>query len=108
MRPDHAPNRSAAARCALRHAAADLGTALDALLYVGDSEVDAATALAAQVPFALHTEGYRKSPVAEIRHQARFAHYDELASVVAALASGETRPVTAGPAEDERPLRGGV
>jgi phosphoglycolate phosphatase len=36
-------------------------------LMVGDSEVDAATAEAAQVPFALMTYGYRRGPVADIR-----------------------------------------
>ncbi|MEM1047658.1 MAG: phosphoglycolate phosphatase [Pseudomonadota bacterium] len=32
-------------------------------LFVGDSETDAATAQAAEVPFALYSGGYRKSPV---------------------------------------------
>lgn len=45
---------------------APLVAALDRLgkgkaLFVGDSEVDADTALAANVPFALFTEGYRKA-----------------------------------------------
>ncbi|KNG92342.1 phosphoglycolate phosphatase [Pseudaestuariivita atlantica] len=44
-------------------------------LLVGDSEVDAATALAANVPFILFTEGYRKRPAAEIPHDAVFARW---------------------------------
>ncbi|MCH2163235.1 MAG: HAD hydrolase-like protein [Marinovum sp.] len=47
-----------------------LATAPD--LYVGDSEVDAETAVAANIPFLLFTEGYRKSPVSEIPHTAAF------------------------------------
>lgn len=54
-------------------------------LYVGDSEVDAATALAAQVPFVLFTEGYRKSPVADLPHAASFARFDDLPALVARL-----------------------
>ena len=37
-------------------------------IFVGDSEVDAETAKRAKVPFLLFTEGYRKSPIAEIHH----------------------------------------
>lgn len=44
-------------------------------LYVGDSEVDAETALAAAIPFALHTEGYRKAPVAELPHSFAFSDF---------------------------------
>lgn len=55
-------------------------------LYVGDSETDAETARRAEVPFALYTEGYRKSPVAEIPHRWAFDHFDKLADVVAEAA----------------------
>lgn len=41
-------------------------------IYVGDSEVDAQTAQAAQVPFMLFTRGYRKSPVEAVPHTVRF------------------------------------
>lgn len=52
------------------------------VLYVGDSEVDAATAEAADVKFALYTEGYRKTPVAEIRHTWQFSRFDQFLKVV--------------------------
>lgn len=43
-------------------------------LFVGDSEVDAETAQRAQVPFALFTKGYRKTPIDKIPHT---THYDD-------------------------------
>jgi phosphoglycolate phosphatase len=68
-----------------------------AALFVGDSEVDAETALAARVPFLLFTEGYRKSPIEALPHAARFAHFDDLPALVARLgdkmAQGRTPPV---------------
>lgn len=54
----------------------------DQLLYVGDSEVDAETAVAAGVKFALFTEGYRKSEVGEIPHDFVFSHYDKFPQIV--------------------------
>lgn len=51
-------------------------------LFVGDSEVDAETAQRAQVPFLLFTEGYRKSPVAEIPHAANYDHFSRLPTLV--------------------------
>lgn len=54
-------------------------------LYVGDSDVDAATAEAARVPFLLYTEGYRKRPVDELPHAATFQSFDELPKLVARL-----------------------
>lgn len=53
-------------------------------LYIGDSEVDAQTALAAQIPFALYTEGYRKSALDEIQHQFRFSDFAECPDIVIA------------------------
>ena len=47
-------------------------------LFVGDSEVDAATAQAAGLPFALYSGGYRKNPVTEIPHAILFDHFDAL------------------------------
>jgi phosphoglycolate phosphatase len=44
-------------------------------LYVGDSEVDAATAAAAGVPFVLFTEGYRHSPAAALRPARAFSDW---------------------------------
>lgn len=47
-------------------------------LYVGDSEVDAETAQAAAIPFALHTEGYRKAPVEDLPHVFSFDDFPSL------------------------------
>jgi phosphoglycolate phosphatase len=57
-------------------------------LFVGDSEVDAETALAARLPFLLFTEGYRKSPVSALPHAARFDRFADLPALVARLAAG--------------------
>lgn len=54
------------------------GVALSEALFVGDSEVDAATAEAAGIRFALFTGGYRKSPVSAIPHDHAFDHFDAL------------------------------
>ncbi|MDO9524995.1 MAG: phosphoglycolate phosphatase [Gemmobacter sp.] len=54
-------------------------------VFVGDSEVDAATAAAARMPFALFTEGYRKSPVADLPHDATFSVFADLPGIVARL-----------------------
>ncbi len=54
-----------------------------AAAYVGDSEVDAATAAAAGLPFFLFTEGYRKTPVAELPHRAAFADFATLPDLIA-------------------------
>ncbi len=51
-------------------------------VFVGDSEVDAATAVAAGVPFLLFTEGYRKSPIAALPHRAAFSDYGNLAALI--------------------------
>src|SRR3546814_6847120 len=68
-KPDPAP---------LRRAAELLGVAMAAVTYVGDSEVDAATAAAVGVPFLLFTEGYRKTPVEALPHRARFDRFLDL------------------------------
>lgn len=75
MKPDPAP---------LLKAMRSLGDG--PLVYVGDSEVDAATAVAAGVPFALFTEGYRKTPVDTIPHDRAFADWVELPDLAAQLA----------------------
>lgn len=65
-------------------------------LYVGDSEVDAETAGAAGVPFALFTGGYRKTPVEELSHACTFDAFDELPALVPRFApedAPETAPV---------------
>lgn len=52
-------------------------------LYVGDSEVDAATATAAGVPLIVHTEGYRKTPAEDFPHVAVFSDFAALPGIVA-------------------------
>jgi phosphoglycolate phosphatase len=60
-------------------------------LYVGDSEVDAETAVRAQVPLALFSAGYRKTPISEIPHHYVFDHFASLPPIVAeALLLSET------------------
>lgn len=67
-----------------------LQAAVDALgairvLYVGDSEIDAETSVRAGLPFALYTQGYRKTPVAEIPHQKAFSDFALLPDIAADL-----------------------
>ena len=50
----------------LLHLLAAMGTDPAAALLVGDSEVDAATARSASVPFVLVTYGYHRGPIAQI------------------------------------------
>jgi phosphoglycolate phosphatase len=64
--------------------------AATSVIYVGDSEVDAATAKAANVPFALFTEGYRKTPVAAIPHDIGFSDFNQLDGLLAALFQADT------------------
>lgn len=73
-KPDPAP---------LLHAARALGEAQ--AVYVGDSEVDAATAQAAGLPFALFTGGYRKTPVADLPHDVAFDDFRALRPLLATL-----------------------
>jgi phosphoglycolate phosphatase len=66
---------------------APLHAAFDALgsgpvIYVGDSEVDAQTAVNAGVPFLLFTRGYRKTAVDQIPHAAAFDDYADLPALV--------------------------
>ena len=58
--------------------------AQDALL-VGDSEVDAATARAADVPFVLMKHGYRRGPAEEIACVAALESFRGAAAAGAAL-----------------------
>lgn len=51
-------------------------------VYIGDSEVDAETAAAAEIPFALYSEGYRKSPLQDIQTNAVFSHHDDLLAII--------------------------
>ena len=74
-KPDPAPVRHVIDQMHARH-----------FLYVGDSETDAATAKNAGLPMALFTEGYRKTPVEDLYHDARFDHFDQLRAIVDRLA----------------------
>jgi phosphoglycolate phosphatase len=66
--------------------AADLGRAQ--VIYVGDSEVDAETAARAKLPFLIYTEGYRKTPVHDLPHDAAFNDFKQLPGLVATLMKG--------------------
>lgn len=54
-------------------------------LFVGDSEVDAETAMNAQTPFALFTQGYRKTSVENIPHTYSFDDFVDLPKIAKAL-----------------------
>lgn len=51
-------------------------------IFVGDSETDAETALRARVPFLLFTEGYRKTPVADLPHDVAFDNFLDLPQII--------------------------
>jgi len=53
-----------------------------ATIMVGDSEVDAATAQAASVPFILMTYGYHRGPIDGISSIATLDHFHELATLL--------------------------
>lgn len=63
-------------------AIAKLGATRETAVYVGDSEVDAETAQAAGVRFALYAKGYRKSPVADLN---AWVVFDDMSELVATL-----------------------
>ena len=50
--------------------------------YVGDSEIDAETAVRASVPFLLFSPGYRRSPIDQIPHR---THFDDFAALPALI-----------------------
>ena len=52
-------------------------------LFVGDSEVDVATAKAAGMPIALFTSGYRQTPVAALAPDFLFDHFQDLPAIAA-------------------------
>jgi phosphoglycolate phosphatase len=74
-KPDPAP---------LHAAIADLGART--ALFVGDSEIDAATADAAGVPLALFTEGYRKAGIADLAPRLVFDNFGALPGLISHLA----------------------
>jgi len=51
-------------------------------IYVGDSEVDAETARAARVPFALFSGGYRRGPVDDIPHDHLFDDWADMPDLI--------------------------
>lgn len=73
-KPDPAPLHEAVRRIGARD-----------VIYVGDSEVDAETASSAGVPFALFTNGYRKTPVERLAHDGRFDEFGALPAMVKRL-----------------------
>jgi phosphoglycolate phosphatase len=73
---------------------APLLSALDALkapkaVFVGDSEVDAETAHAAPLPFALFTGGYRTKTIADLSPHLIFDHHKALPAKIFALSPRE-------------------
>lgn len=64
---------------------AAIGSTGHPAVFIGDSEVDAETARAANIPFLLFTKGYRKTPVKEIPHLRAFSDYAALSDLVASL-----------------------
>ena len=52
------------------------------VVYVGDSEIDAATAAAAGIPLLIYARGYSKVPVAELPHAAMFDDFAEVPALV--------------------------
>jgi phosphoglycolate phosphatase len=56
-------------------------------IYIGDSEVDAATSVAAEVPFILFTEGFRHTPAGELPSTATFNDFGQLPALIRTLAA---------------------
>lgn len=54
-------------------------------VYIGDSEVDADTAVAAEMPFLLFAGGYRKAAAEAMVSHAVFNHHDELLGLIDAV-----------------------
>ena len=59
-----------------------LGTDISSGLYVGDSEIDAATAAAAHCDFALFSGGYRKTPADQLRTRFVFDSFEALTEYI--------------------------
>ena len=55
---------------------------VESCLFVGDSEIDCETALAAEQPFALFTKGYRKTSIESLNPKYYFEDYASLPSIV--------------------------
>jgi phosphoglycolate phosphatase len=63
----------------------EFGAKAPSTLFVGDSEVDAACAQAAGVPFAFMTYGYHRVPVAEIPRTATLDTFGELVPLLSSM-----------------------
>jgi phosphoglycolate phosphatase len=61
-------------------------------IYVGDSEVDAATAQAAGAPFVLFTRGIRMTPVEAIPHDVAFEDFAALPEICERLTKAKGAP----------------
>ena len=59
-----------------------LETPASSALFVGDSEVDAATCTAARMPFVLMTHGYHRGPIAEIACVTALHRFEELGELI--------------------------
>lgn len=79
---DTLPNRKPSPDMLLR-CAKDLGQTQT--VFVGDSEVDAETSVNAKIPFILHENGYRKSAISDLSHQASFSDFLELPKILETL-----------------------
>jgi phosphoglycolate phosphatase len=66
----------------LYECAKEMGCDISNIVYVGDSEIDSATARAANVPFVLFTEGYRKILASDLYHQALYCKFTHLPHLV--------------------------
>lgn len=66
----------------LINCAREMGCDISEIVYVGDSETDAATAEAAGVPFILYTEGYRKVLAENLYHQGLYCKFSHLPKLV--------------------------
>ncbi len=64
----------------LLHTVRELGVSPERVLFVGDSEVDTQTALAAGIDYALHTNGYRKTPAQDLPALLRFDDFTALSA----------------------------
>ena len=66
----------------LYHVIDALDIPLERTLFVGDSEVDTATAQAAGIAYALHTDGYRNTPAEELPADLYFNDFKVLSDYV--------------------------
>ncbi len=82
--PEDTPFRKPDGRHILATIAA-MGAEPTRCAYVGDSEIDAAAAASAGIPFILVTYGYRRGPIAEIRADALIDDFGDLPAALTRL-----------------------